>query len=225
MKALEQKRRMAHSLAHSTSNRVSDLESESRLSQTTDLIREIIETGQRIFQAEFGIVLRSGNSTAGKKQLNLQTKEVLSRFKSLSGSEGMQETVGSWKIFKSELPLAPTNLVRMKRMKTNNLVDFLPVFGAGRGDEKPVVLTRTRLGSIYSLDPYSSNLSNFNQLCTGSSGSGKSFANNFLMLQQIARGTRVYIIDIGGSYKKLTHLMGGQYFEINLSDKYTINPF
>ena len=225
MKALEQKRRMAHSLAHSTSNRVSDLESESRLSQTTDLIREIIETGQRIFQAEFGIILRSENSVGGRKQLNLQTKEVLSRFKSLSGSEGMQETVGSWKIFKSELPLAPTNLVRMKRMKTNNLVDFLPVFGAGRGDEKPVVLTRTRLGSIYSLDPYSSNLSNFNQLCTGSSGSGKSFANNFLMLQQIARGTRVYIIDIGGSYKKLTHLMGGQYFEINLSDKYTINPF
>lgn len=225
MKALEQKRRMAHSLAHSTSNRLSDLESESRLSQTTDLIREIIETGQRIFQAEFGIVLRSESSPVGRKQLNLQTKEVLSRFKRLSGSEGMQETVGSWKIFKSELPLAPTNLVRMKRMKTNNLVDFLPLYGAGRGDEKPVTLTRTRLGSIYSLDPYSSHLSNFNQLCTGSSGSGKSFANNFLMLQQIARGVRLYVIDVGGSYKKLTQLLGGQYFEINLSDKYTINPF
>jgi type-IV secretion system protein TraC len=225
MKALEQKRRMAHSLAHSTSNRVTDLESESRLSQTTDLIREIIETGQRIFQAELGIILREENSVDGRKRLNLQTKEILSRFKSLSGSEGIQETVGSWKIFKSELPLAPTNLVRMKRMKTNNLVDFLPVFGAGRGDEKPVVLTHTRLGSLYSLDPYSSNLSNFNQLCTGSSGSGKSFANNFLMAQQIARGVRLYVIDIGGSYRKLTHLMGGQYFEINLSDKYTINPF
>jgi len=50
IKSLEQKRRMAHSLSSSSSNRVSDLESESRLSQTTDLIREIIETGQRIFR-------------------------------------------------------------------------------------------------------------------------------------------------------------------------------
>lgn len=225
MKALEQKRRMAHSLANSTSNRVSDLESESKLHQTTDLIREIIETGQRVFQCELGIILRQKNDLEGRKSLNLRTKEVLARFKSLSGSEGLQETVGGWKVFRSELPFAPTNLVRMKRMKTNNIVDFLPVYGASRGDEKPVVLARTRLGSIYSLDPYSTRLSNYNQLCTGSSGSGKSFANNFLMLQQIARGTRVFIIDVGGSYKKLTNLLGGQYFEINLSDNYAINPF
>lgn len=225
IKSLEQKRRMAHSLANSSSNRVSDLESESKLHQTTDLIREIIETGQRVFQAELGLILREENSPAGRKSLNLKTKEVLARFKTLSGSEGLQETVGSWKIFRSELPFAPTQLVRMKRMKTNNIVDFLPMYGASRGDEKPVVIARTRLGSLYSLDPYSSRLSNFNQLCTGSSGSGKSFANNFLMLQQIARGTRVFIIDVGGSYKKLTNLLGGQYFEINLSDNYAINPF
>ena len=225
MKALEQKRRMAHSLANSTSNRVSDLESESKLHQTTDLIREIIETGQRVFQAELGLILREENTLRGRKSLNLKTKEVLARFKTLSGSEGLQETVANWKIFKSELPFAPTNLVRMKRMKTNNIVDFLPMYGASRGDEKPVVIARTRLGSLYSIDPYSSCLSNFNQLCTGSSGSGKSFANNFLMLQQIARGTRVFIIDVGGSYKKLTNLLGGQYFEINLAEDYAINPF
>lgn len=225
MKGLEQKRRMAHSLANSTSNRVSDLESESKLHQTTDLIREIIETGQRVFQAELGLILREENTIQGRKALNLKTKDVLARFKTLSGSEGLQETVASWKIFKSELPFAPLNLVRMKRMKTNNIVDFLPVYGASRGDEKPVVIARTKLGSLYSLDPYSARLSNFNQLCTGSSGSGKSFANNFLMLQQIARGVRVYIVDVGGSYKKLTRLLGGQYFEINLSDNYAINPF
>lgn len=225
IRSLEQKRRMAHSLANSSSNRVSDLESESRLSQTTDLIREIIETGQRIFQAELAVILREENTAVGAKLLNIHTKEVLSRFKSLSGSEGIQETVGSWKIFKSELPLAPIHLERAKKMKTNNLADFLPLYGAAKGDESPVVLLHTRQGNLYSFNPYSPLLTNFNGLATGSSGSGKSMANNLLMLQQIARGTKVFIIDIGGSYKKLCEVLGGQYFEINLSDAYAINPF
>ena len=225
MRGLEQKRRMAHSLASGTSARVSDLESESRLSQTTDLIREIIESGQRIFQAELQIILREPNTDTGKRRLSLNTKEVLSRFRTLSGSEGMQETVGSWPIFKSELPGAPLKLIRTKKMKTNNLVDFLPLYGASRGDDLPVVLTHTRSGSLYSYNPRDQRLGNYNMLATGSSGSGKSFANNCLMLQRIARGAQVFIIDIGGSYRKLTQCLGGQYFEINLSEKYSINPF
>lgn len=225
IKALEQKRRMAHSLANSTSNRVSDLESESRLSQTTDLIREIIETGQRIFRMELSFILRADNSADGLKDLDMRTKEILGRFKSLSGAEGIQETVGSWKIFKSVLPVAPIQLVRGKRVKTNNLVDFLPLFGPSLGDHVPTVLLRTRSGSLYSMNQYDPKLTNYNLLATGSSGSGKSFAHNSLMLQQIARGTKVFIIDIGGSYRKLTKVLGGQYFEINLSDNYAINPF
>ncbi|RYZ93270.1 MAG: hypothetical protein EOP06_01480, partial [Proteobacteria bacterium] len=225
MKSLEQRRRLAHSLAHSTSNRVSDLESESKLAQTTGLIREIIESGQKIFNCEMVLYLREENTVEGRRNLEARTKDVLARFKSLSGSEGLHETVAAWKIFKSQLPFAPINQVRAKKLKTNNAVDFLPLYGSARGDQKPVALTETRLGSLYSIDPYSSRLSNFNQLCTGSSGSGKSFANNFLMLQQIARGTKVFIIDVGGSYRKLTQLLNGQYFEINLSETYAINPF
>ncbi len=225
IKSLEQKRRMAHSLAHSSSNRVTDLESESRLSQTTDLIREIIETGQRVFQAELLIIIREEDSTEGRRFLNIRSKEVLSRFKTLSGSEGIQETVGSWKIFKSELPLAPIHLERSKKMKTNNLADFLPMFGPNQGDDEPVVLMNTRQGGLYSMNQYSPRLSNFNFLVTGSSGSGKSFGNNFFLFQQIARGVRAFIVDVGGSYKKLTKVLGGQYFEINLSDNYAINPF
>jgi conjugal transfer ATP-binding protein TraC len=62
-------------------------------------------------------------------------------------------------------------------------------------------------------------------LVTGSSGAGKSFLNNCILLQELARGLKVYIIDIGGSYKKLTEALGGQYLEMNLSNQYRINPF
>jgi conjugal transfer ATP-binding protein TraC len=225
MASLGQKRRLAHSIAAGSRNKVSDLESESRLSQTTDLIREIIETGQKIFSAEMVLILRDSVGPEGARRLNLYTKEVLSRFRTLSGSEGIQETVGSWKIFKSDLPMAPMDLIRSKKMKTNNLVDFLPLYGPATGDDVPMCLMNARMGSIYSFDPYDSKLTNYNMLVTGSSGSGKSFANNFLLLQQIARGVKVFIIDVGGSYKKMCELFGGQYFEINLSGEYAINPF
>lgn len=225
MNGLEQKRRMAHSLTANSHGRVSDLEGESRLSQTTDLIREIIESGQKIFEAELLLILREENSSQVQKLLNLKTKEVLSRFKTLSGAEGIQEGVSSWKVFSKSLPGAPIELIRKKKMKTNNLVDFLPLYGSSLGDDLPLVLTHTRQGGIYSINPYDVKLTNYNMLVTGSSGSGKSFASNFFLLQQLARNTKVFIIDIGGSYKKLCELLDGQYFEINLSEKYSINPF
>ncbi len=222
---LKTKQRTAQSLAHGTGTKVRDLESESQLATTENLIQELYETGQRIYVSELLVVLREENSNQGGKLLNQKTREVLSRFKALSGAEGIQETVGAWKIFKSSLPLAPINLERGKRMKTNNLVDFLPLYGPRLGDESPVVLLSNRLDSIVSFNPYDPGMSNYNSLVTGSSGSGKSFFNNFLLFQQMARGTKVYIIDIGGSYKKLTELMKGQYFEINLTENYAINPF
>ncbi|MGZ3772730.1 MAG: TraG/VirB4 family ATPase [Pseudobdellovibrionaceae bacterium] len=225
MRSLEQRRRMAHSLTSQTNGKVSDLEGESRLLQTTDLIREIIDTGQRIFVAELVIILREENNKKGRDLLNLRTKDVLSRFRKLSGAEGIQETVGAWKIFSNELIGSPMSLIRGKKMKSNNLADFLPLYGGNIGDQRPMILTHTKAGSLFSIDPYDSKLTNFNMLVTGSSGTGKSFVSNFLMLQQIARGVKLFVIDIGGSYRKLTELMGGQYFEINLSENYSINPF
>lgn len=225
MAKLQQKRRMAHSLSQTKSGQVSDIESEAKLSATEELIREIIDTGQRIYITQLMVVIREDATPAGLKTLNAKTREVLTRFKSLSGAEGMQETVGAWPIFKNNLPLAPVKLERGRRMKTNNVVDFLPMYGARLGDEKAVCLVQNRQGSLVSLNPYDASLNNYNGLVTGSSGSGKSFFNNYLLLQQMARGVKVFVIDIGGSYKKLTELMQGQYFEIKLSDDYAINPF
>ncbi len=224
-KKLEQKRRMAHSLSQTRSGQVSDLESESRLSATEDLLRELIETGQRIFVAELSLILREENNKEGVKLLNQKTREVLGRFKALSGAEAIQETVGAWKIFKSNLPAAPINLERGKRMKTNNLVDFMPLYGPRLGDESPVILLYNRQNSLVSMNAYDVGLSNFNSLVTGASGSGKSFFNNCLLFQQLARGIKCFIIDIGGSYQKLTSLLDGQYFDVSLNEKYAINPF
>lgn len=225
MSKLQQKRKMAHSMAVTSGGRASDLESESKLSSTEELIRELLNTGQRIYATEMLMVLRADATPEGGKELNRKVREILARFRGLQGAEGLEETVGAWKIFKGNLPVAPLNLERAKKMKTNSLVDFLPVYGPREGDKDPVVIFRNRLNGLVSYDDFSPELPNFNVLVTGSSGAGKSFVNNCILLQELARGRKVYILDIGGSYKKLTQALGGQYLEVNLSEQYKLNPF
>ena len=224
MAKLQQKRRMAHSLASTQGNRASDLESESKLNSTEELIRELLNTGQRIYAAQVSVILRAPANTEGMKKLNREVREVLGKFRSLQGAEGLEETVGAWKIVRGNLPAAPVSLERAKKVKTNNLADFIPLYGPRLGDDDPVVIFRNRLNSLVSYDPFDKKLSNYNTLVTGSSGAGKSFLNNCILAQELSRDLRVFIIDIGGSYKKLTNALGGQYLEINLTDTNSINP-
>ncbi len=225
MSKLQQKRKMAHSLAVTQGNKASDLESESKLSSTEELIRELLNTGQRIYAAQMTVILREPATPEGTKALNRHVREVLARFRSLQGAEGLEETVGAWKVFKGTLPAAPMYQERARKIKTNNLADFLPVYGPREGDNDPVVIFRNRLNGLVSFNPFDPGLPNYNSLVTGSSGAGKSFLNNCILLQELARDLRVFIIDIGGSYKKLTESLGGQYLDVNLSDQYKLNPF
>lgn len=225
MDKLNQKRKMAHSLAVTQGNKASDIESETKLNSTEELIRELLNTGQRIYASQTSIVLKAPATEEGNKILNRRVREVLSRFRMLQGAEGLEETVGSWKITKGNLPAAPILLERAKRMKTNNLVDFLPVFGAREGDSDPVVIFKNRLNGLVAFNPFDPGLSNFNALVTGSSGAGKSFLNNCILAQELARDLKVFIIDIGGSYRKLTESLDGQYLDVNLSDESSLNPF
>ncbi len=225
MSKLQQKRKMAHSMAMTSGGKASDLESESKLSSTEELIRELLNTGQRIYAVQMGIVLKAPATPEGTKKLNREVREVLARFRGLQGAEGLEESVGAWRVVKGNLPAAPTNLERARKMKTNNLADFIPVYGPREGDRDPAVIFRNRLNGLVSFNPFDPGLPNYNCLVTGSSGAGKSFLNNCILLQELARDLRVFIIDIGGSYKKLTEALGGQYLEINLSDQYRINPF
>ncbi len=225
MSKLQQKRKMAHSMAITSGNKASDLESETKLSSTEELIRELLSTGQRIYAAQMSIILRSPATPEGLKKLNRQVREVLARFRTLQGAEGLEESVGAWKIFKGNLPAAPIQLERARKFKTNNLTDFIPVYGPREGDSDPVVIFRNRLNGLVSYNPWDSNLSNYSSLVTGSSGAGKSFLNNCILAQELARNIRVFIIDIGGSYKKLTESLGGQYIDMDLSDQYRLNPF
>jgi type IV secretion system protein VirB4 len=60
----------------------------------------------------------------------------------------------------------------------------------------------------------------------GATGSGKSFALNFLITHAQKYEPQTVVLDIGHSYRKLATLLGGSYLELGLRQHgVTINPF
>ena len=222
---IQSKRRMAHSMSAAQGGRASDLESEARLQSTEELLREILNTGQKIFYFQFAVLIQDKNLD----DLEQKTKTVLSKIRELSGAEALSETVANFKVYKTILPFGNTATVRAKRVKSDNLADFLPLYEASQGHPKGVCLFRNRSAGLFKYDPFDGSLPNYNTLVTGSSGSGKSFLNNCILLQVLTQGTLTYIIDIGGSYRKLCEFMNGQYIEVSPptgdAPVSSVNPF
>lgn len=227
LSSLQSKRRMAHSMSASQGGRATDLESEAQLNSTEELLRELINTGQKIFYFQTSLLLRAST----QDELDMMTKSALGKFRELSGAEGLSETVAGFKVFKTVLPLGNTSSVRAKRVKTDNLADFLPIYEPYQGKGvKPICLFHNRYSGLVAYDPFDAKrMPNFNCLVTGSSGAGKSFLNNLILLQFMTQNPVTFVIDIGGSYKKLCQFMNGQYIEIGpqkeSEERKVINPF
>ena len=106
-------------------------------------------------------------------------------------------------------------------MKTSNLVNFLPIVA----DHKRLsggLLLPTMRHQISFFDPFNCGSDNYNMAITGGSGAGKSFFTQALAKSVFARGGKVWILDKGESYKKLTQTLGGVYLD---HTKIYLNPF
>lgn len=218
--ALETQRRIAYAM-YAGKKGVSDLESEAKLKDIEALLSGRVSGQEKIFSVALNVVLRSLDEEA----LENQVAEVLQVFRELSGAEGMQESLAAGTIF---LDLALPNArskERSRRMNTSVLADFLPIYGDWMGHEKPRVLLRNRRGSLIGFDPFSPKLTNFNQIVSGGSGAGKSFLTNILIAQLMKESPKVFILDIGGSYKKMTENLGGQYVALGADSDIALNPF
>ncbi|WCP70315.1 type IV secretion system protein TraC (plasmid) [Vibrio tubiashii] len=99
---------------------------------------------------------------------------------------------------------------RVRTLKSSNLVNFFPLVLDFKR-LKPGMLLPTMRQQISFFDAFTCGSDNQNIALTGGSGAGKSF-----LVQEIARCVyammgKVWILDKGESYKKLTLMLGGTY--------------
>ena len=130
---------------------------------------------------------------------------------------------------------------RQLYVTNNNYADWSFLFTLHEGHRWNTFLNREALAIVETADgtPFYLNLHQRIQdgsgntsddvahtFLTGRTGSGKSFFANFLTLAMQKYEPRTFIFDLGGSYEKLTRLLGGSYLKIGAdAPDYKINPF
>jgi conjugal transfer ATP-binding protein TraC len=218
---LERSRRIAFSLVAGRRNEVSDLESQAKLQDIETLLSQMIADGEKVFNVSLQVLIDG----ATEAELDAKATEVLSCMRALSGAEGLEETLAGFSIFCDlSIPNA-TARERVKKVKTSNLRDLLPIYGTWAGHTTPAILLRNTDGALVSLDVFSSDHTNYNMLISGASGSGKSYLANTLILQMLKSRPQVFFVDIGGSYRKLCENLDGQYLGLGADTDLAINPF
>lgn len=133
-------------------------------------------------------------------------------------------------------PLMQKDLKNAQRISTKtlfNAANMLPIIGEwtgtpprqGQDYSMPVITLWGRKGQAITVDIFANPSGNYNGIVVGTSGSGKSFFLNEMTFRILSIGGRVWIIDVGRSYEKLCHMLGGQYIEFTDGAHISINPF
>ena len=102
---------------------------------------------------------------------------------------------------------------------------ILPVQGDFSGVGRPQMIFASRKGQVAGLDLMDKEAINHNAFIAASSGSGKSFFINYLVTNYFSAGAKIRIIDIGGSYQKMTKMCGARYLDFTDEANICINPF
>lgn len=218
---LEMTRRIANSMASGSQN-VSDIESESKLANLEDILREVMDGSEKLISSDINVVIW-GES---KEELEQKTEEVLRAFRATGRAEGIVETFGLEDAFFKSAPSVCEGF-RHKRMKSSNCSHLMPLFAPWKGNKRPVVMLTNREGTPFAIDPFAQELPNWNGLIFGGSGAGKSFTVSQLMLQFCGQTPKPKIvwIDNGASSEKLIEVMDGEFIDLNLNSGIRLNMF
>lgn len=98
---------------------------------------------------------------------------------------------------------------------TESLSHMCPIFIEYQGVPDPGIIMNNRAGQPIYLDLFGSLVVTGHSLICGTTGSGKSFAfNNILMGTRVKYRPKVWIIDKGDSYESLCVVLGGNYIRL-----------
>ena len=100
---------------------------------------------------------------------------------------------------------------------------LLPIHAEWKGSSNGGMLLIGRKGQLFSWDSFEG--SNYNACIIGESGSGKSVFLQEYVMSQLAKGARVFVIDIGRSFEKTCKIMNGDFVSFGSNSKISLNPF
>lgn len=131
----------------------------------------------------------------------------------------------------SMLPLGYDNTIqdfldkkRGRIVFAETIADLMPICGEFLG-QKPQVPLISSKGQPFGIDLFANKAGGFNAFTIGMTGSGKSVWMQWVALNYYIAKNKVWIIDIGGSYKNMCQSFEGQYIEFERNNPMSLNPF
>jgi conjugal transfer ATP-binding protein TraC len=188
----------------------------------------LVEKNERVVEGIFNITLYTPNGSMEQHEASLE-----SVFQPTSSP--------AWKLRKnhflhlpaliaslpqsqsSELMKDLSKLRLSRKMWSENAANILPVIAESKGHYGKKLMVGQRRGQLFFWDPFEGP-ANYNVAIAGDSGSGKSVAVNEIVSSILGTNGQCFIVDIGGSYKKLCNLFGGTYLEFK-GTSICLNPF
>lgn len=152
---------------------------------------------------------------------------VLRLQEGLSRAGGFGTLIEDHAHLEAYLSMLPGAMHRFRRARTvldSNAAELLIPFGSWPGSTDGPLMLRTRAGDPLLFNPFDQRLPSYNGFVVGPMGSGKSFVMNLLLASHVANGGAAVIIDIGGSYRRLTQLFDGTYIDIGRTEHLGLNP-
>lgn len=172
-----------------------DIDSENAFHQSETLLEDITTDQKALFKIEMFIIVRG----ATKEELDRRTSEVEYQFKGQGASVFVEERGLSF-FYQSLFPGVEPSFKRACDMPSDCLSYLIPYHRDFIMDEG-FELTSRRGNPLY-FDLWNSEALNYNVLITGASGQGKSMMANKLLWQELGRGTKAMVLDLGNSFAK-----------------------
>ena len=133
----------------------------------------------------------------------------------------IREGYGQLPAWFSRMPAQPRRRqVRSVFVSAGAVASMAPIFGppvgtprSGHLKKAALAILETQWRTPYYYDLFKGDVGH--TLVLGATGAGKSFALNFLLVQALQYDPRILILDLGGSYRRLTQFLGGGYMELS----------
>lgn len=188
-----------------------DLDSENAYYQAENLFEDVTSDIKGLFYAEMFFILRGST----KSELDRITDETIYEFKGKGAILRVEERGLSY-FYQTLIPGVPASFKRSLEMPSDYLSYLIP-FHQDFIMEEGFKLTSRSDNPVY-FDLFNSQALNYNLLITGATGQGKSMIANKLLWQELGRGTKAVVLDLGNSFVKNAKFHDG----VVLSNKF--NP-
>lgn len=194
---------------------------EAQFKEADEVLRRLNEQNDSLCEMSLVAGVRGKDETFLRRSLT----EIFSSGNRMQQVEFEESPLATFDGFLETIPCFKGEIFHKHSVLSSNAIHFLPFFKPSLGDERPIITFKTQYGSLFSIDPTAQRLANYNWLVSGQSGAGKSFFVNSLLEQSLLLNPRIFIVDIGGSYNKLTLYLEGKLVHVDTDTRFSIGPF